>query len=514
MLKNMKLRSRLGIGFGFLTALMIALCGVMLLHMYAIKQATDAVIAGQWPQYVAMSAVQESVVRMHHEALAAAAEHQPTEAAKLREAWTAEQQKNTARLELVLKLAATPAGREFARKVQDDLRVYAQAQNAALGASASSSANAPLNAQLVSQARLLEDEIDKFKTHIEDVFARASDASSAAYRRAMSNGLLIVAFASLLAAGMSSVITRSVTKPLGHAIDAVNRVAGGDLTGEAAAPSRDEIGSLLQALDAMKESLRRVVQQVHTASETIAAATSQSAAGNLELSSRTEQQAASLEETAASMTQLTETVKHNADNARQANALATNATDTVDTGNDAVQKMVSTIERISGSSSKIAEITGVIEGIAFQTNILALNAAVESARAGEHGRGFAVVASEVRSLAQRAASAAREIKGLIDSSVASVADGSKQAREVGSTMMEVKEAINRVSSIVAEMAAASEEQSRGIEQVQQAVVQMDDVTQKNTALVEEAAAAAQSLDDQAVSLKEAVSTFKLSAAAA
>jgi len=513
MLKNMKLRSRLGIGFGFLTALMIALCGVMLLHIYAMKQSTDAVIAGQWPQYVAMSAVQESVVRMHREALDAAAAdqaNQASEASKLREAWTAEQQKNDARVELVLKLAATPAGREFARKVQEDLRGYAQAQNAALGASASSNANA----KLVAQAHVLEVEIGNFKTHIEEVFARASEASSAVYRRAMSNGLIIVAFASLLAATLAVVITRSITRPLGDAIDAVNLVAGGDLTGAVAPPSKDEIGSLLRALAAMKESLRRVVQQVHTASETIAAATSQSAAGNLELSSRTEQQAASLEETAASMTQLTETVKHNADNARQANTLATTATDTVDTGNDAVQKMVSTIERISGSSSKISEITGVIEGIAFQTNILALNAAVESARAGEHGRGFAVVASEVRSLAQRAASAAREIKGLIESSVASVTDGAKQAREVGATMMEVKEAINRVSEIVSQMAAASEEQSRGIEQVQQAVVQMDDVTQKNAALVEEAAAAAQSLDDQAVSLKEAVSIFKLSAAAA
>jgi methyl-accepting chemotaxis protein len=209
------------------------------------------------------------------------------------------------------------------------------------------------------------------------------------------------------------------------------------------------------------------------------------------------------------MTQLTETVKQNADNARQANALATRATDLADTGNDAVQGMVGTIEKISGSSTKISEITGVIEGIAFQTNILALNAAVEAARAGEQGRGFAVVASEVRSLAQRCSGAAKEIKDLIESSVTMIQDGARQAAEVGLTMGEVKQAIKQVSDIVGEIAAASEEQSRGIEQVNQAVNQMDEVTQQNAALVEQAAASAQSLEEQATNLNHAVSVFKL-----
>lgn len=510
MLKNMKVGSRLSLGFGFLIVLAVALFGFLLQQMSAIKQSTDAVIVGQWPQYVAMSAVQESVVQVKNDALAAVARNQADEVSRLREQWAAAQQQNNARLEQVLTLAATPAGREFARKVQDDLKHYAQAQDAVLRAMGSSSVNEPLNAQLLPQEQSLENEIGKFKVHITHVFSRATDASSTIYRHAMLNGVLIVALALLLTAAMAFVITRSITKPLDAAIEVVNRVAQGDLTGDIDVLSADEIGKLLRALAAMTRNLKRVVEQVRTSSVTIAAATAQSAEGNLDLSSRTEEQAASLEQTAASVTELTQTVKQSADNARQARALATSATDLAETGNDAVQEMVETIERISGGSSKISEITGVIEGIAFQTNILALNAAVEAARAGEHGRGFAVVASEVRSLAQRAASAAREIKSLIESSVASVRDGSRQAEDVGATMLKVKQSIKQVSDIVGEIAAASEVQSRGIEQVHQALDQMDTVTQQNAALVAEVAAAAQSLDDQAKNLNEAVSVFHLS----
>ncbi|MFM0169854.1 methyl-accepting chemotaxis protein [Paraburkholderia sediminicola] len=282
-----------------------------------------------------------------------------------------------------------------------------------------------------------------------------------------------------------------------------------DLSKRSSSPRMDEFGRSGVSFDKLMRRVAEAVSAVRLSTDSVSTSTRELAAGNLELSSRTEEQAASLEETASSMTQLTETVKQNADNARQANALATSATDIAVAGNDIVQSMVATIERINSSSNKVSEITGVIEGIAFQTNILALNAAVEAARAGEQGRGFAVVASEVRSLAQRSASAAKEIKDLIASSAATIQMGSQHAMEVSVAMDEIKNAISHVSEIVGEIAGASEEQSRGIEQINQAVNQMDQVTQQNAALVEEAAAASQSLEEQAIKLKGAVSSFKL-----
>ena len=319
--------------------------------------------------------------------------------------------------------------------------------------------------------------------------------------------LIVFALASSFLTAL--VLTRAINRPLDAALEHFGEVADGDLRLEVLVSSNDEMGRLLHALADMKSRLSETVATVRSGGETITLAASEIAAGNMDLSARTEEQAASLEETAASMTQLTETVKQNADNARQANVLAMKATSMADAGNDAVQVMVGTINEISASSSEISEITGVIEGIAFQTNILALNAAVEAARAGEQGRGFAVVASEVRSLAQRSATAAKEIKELIRSSVAVIQDGSKQASEVEATMGQVKQAIKQVSDIVGEISAASEEQSRGIEQVNQAVGQMDEVTQQNAALVEQAAAAAQSLEEQATKLNEAVAVFTL-----
>ncbi len=317
---------------------------------------------------------------------------------------------------------------------------------------------------------------------------------------------VIAVIASILAATW---LSRAVSRPLKEAVTVATRVAEGDLTASIVATSTDETGQLMHGLNAMNQSLASIVGGVRIGTDSIATASSEIAAGNFDLSSRTEQQASSLEETAASMTQLTVTVRQNADNARQANALATRASGMAEVGNDSVSSMVQTIRNISSSSKQISEITAVIEGIAFQTNILALNAAVEAARAGEQGRGFAVVASEVRGLAQRSATAAREIKELIVSSVVAIQDSAKQADDVGEAMAEVKTAIKQVAGIVAEIAAASDEQSRGIDEVNQAVNQMDRFTQQNAALVEQAAAAARSLEEQAMQLKQAVAVFTL-----
>ena len=307
-------------------------------------------------------------------------------------------------------------------------------------------------------------------------------------------------------------LTAGIVRPLEEAVSVAETVAAGNLGRCIEVHSKDETGQLMRALREMNDSLVKIVGEVRSGTDTIATASSQIASGNQDLSSRTEQQASSLEETAASMEELTSTVKQNADNARQANQLAASASEVAVKGGSVVSQVVDTMGSINASSRKIVDIIGVIDGIAFQTNILALNAAVEAARAGEQGRGFAVVASEVRSLAQRSAAAAKEIKTLIGDSVEKVEEGSKQVAEAGRTMDEIVESVKRVTDIMGEITAASQEQTSGIEQINQAITQMDQVTQQNAALVEEAAAAAASLQEQAGSLSGAVSVFTLDAA--
>ncbi|HJV76250.1 MAG TPA: methyl-accepting chemotaxis protein, partial [Noviherbaspirillum sp.] len=313
----------------------------------------------------------------------------------------------------------------------------------------------------------------------------------------------------VLAAFVGIWIVRAITKPLDAAVKIADGIAGGNLTQQIDVRSTDETGRLMQALKHMNESLVNIVSQVRTSTDSIATASGQIASGNLDLSSRTEEQASSLEETASSMEELTSTVKQNADNARQANQLAASASEVAGKGGAVVAQVVDTMGAINDSSKKIVDIIAVIDGIAFQTNILALNAAVEAARAGEQGRGFAVVASEVRSLAQRSAGAAKEIKALIDDSVEKVNTGAQLVNVAGTTMEEIVESVKRVTDIMGEITAASQEQTAGIEQINQAITQMDQVTQQNAALVEEAAAASEAMQDQAGQLSQAVSVFKL-----
>ncbi len=339
---------------------------------------------------------------------------------------------------------------------------------------------------------------------------------TSALDRTLRSGIAIVAISlavvlALLAFGLT-LIVRSVTNPLKNAMNIARRVTDGDLTQHIEVNSKDETGQLLQALKEMNESLGVIVGEVRNTTDSITTASHEIASGNADLSQRTAEQASSLEETASSMEELASTVRQNAENARQANQLATNASDVAVKGGQVVNEVVQTMASISTSSKKIVDIISVIDGIAFQTNILALNAAVEAARAGEEGRGFAVVAAEVRSLAQRSAAAAKEIKALIDDSVSKVDIGAKQVDQAGRTMSEIVSAVKRVTDIMAEIAAASNEQSAGIEQVNRAITQMDDVTQQNAALVEEAAAAAEAMQEQAGNLSEAVSVFKLEAA--
>ena len=333
-------------------------------------------------------------------------------------------------------------------------------------------------------------------------------ASGDAVRWITSMGVMLAVGVGVLSAWLMG---RSITFPLRAAVRATREVANGTLTMKLERHSEDETGQLMQALKDMNDSLARVVGQVRLGTDTIATASGQIAAGNQDLSQRTEEQASSLEQTAASMEELTGTVKQNADNARQANQLAQSASEVAVKGGAVVGQVVDTMAGINASSRQIVDIISVIDGIAFQTNILALNAAVEAARAGEQGRGFAVVASEVRSLAQRSAAAAKEIKGLIDDSVDKVDTGSQLVAQAGQTMQEIVGSIRRVTDIMGEISAASQEQTTGIEQVNKAITQMDQVTQQNAALVEQASAAAQAMQEQANHLVEAVSVFKLDA---
>ena len=343
------------------------------------------------------------------------------------------------------------------------------------------------------------DEIDRSTARIEDVSQQSRVLLLSLEALAMALGIV---FAWLLTIG--------ITRPINTALGISQRVADGDLTAEVTIETEDEAGQLLQSLDNMSLSLRNIVSNVRSGTDTIATASAEIAAGNLDLSSRTEEQASALEETASAMEELISTVKQNAENAHQASQLAVSASEVAIQGGNVVGKVVDTMGSINESSRKIVDIISVIDGIAFQTNILALNAAVEAARAGEQGRGFAVVASEVRSLAQRSAAAAKEIKVLIGDSVEKVGNGSKLVEEAGATMKEVVVSVKRVTDIVAEISLASQEQSHGIEQVNNAITQMDQVTQQNAALVEQAAAAAASMQEQAGQLARLVSVFTLS----
>jgi len=510
---NLKISVRLGAAFAVLMALMLVMIVFSIVRFSSVGAANDQIIRQDWVSAASANVIDAAAREDARRTLALFILPDRDARAKSYERIDADKKAIDAALDTLNKLVTAPDSKAALVKVQSARAAYSASFIKVadmVEGDKKDDAAALMNSETFPALDAL---LDNIKTMV-DLQKKQVEASGAGARGdiTLSRNLMIALgiIGVLAGVGLAIWITRSITRPLNEAVAVARQVAQGDLTTRINPVTTDETGQLLQALKEMNESLARTVGEVRNSTETIATASGEIASGNLDLSSRTEAQASSLEETASSMEELTQTVKQNADNARQANQLVVSASDVAVKGGQVVGQVVETMGSIKDSSRKIVDIIGVIDSIAFQTNILALNAAVEAARAGEQGRGFAVVATEVRNLAQRSAGAAKEIKALIGDSVEKVDAGSKLVDEAGETMNEIVTSVKQVADIMSEITAASQEQSSGIEQVNQAIGQMDEMTQQNAALVEEAAAAAQSMQDQAGSLSLAVSVFKLS----
>ncbi|SAL82975.1 methyl-accepting chemotaxis sensory transducer [Caballeronia choica] len=516
MTKSLTIKARLGITMAFLGALLIAIGGLGLAGMSRSNDAFLETFSDQMPSAIAVGntelyAARERLVFDRAALLVGTDEVTATvaRARMMRERADAYWKEYSA-------LPQGPAEKQLADAAQAKRLALQKRVDAGLEAIAAADHD-----RIIAEAKAMQATYNDLSTANDALRRALTESARDGYESAQHTfslfrtlSLLAIAAGLVAAAFAWFSLRRAIARPLDEALGHFEAIASGDLRRTVHVRSRDEMGLLLDGLSKMQTSLVTTVETMRSGSESIAAATKEIAAGNIDLSSRTEEQASALQETATSMEQLTGTVRQNADNARQASALAANASEIANKGSAVVSQVVGTMGDINQSSAKIADIITIIEGIAFQTNILALNAAVEAARAGEEGRGFAVVAGEVRTLAQRSSAAAKEIKELIDTSVARVRSGTTLVDEAGRTMNEIIGAVQRVTDIMGEIAAASEEQSSGIEQVARAVTQMDEVTQQNAALVEEAAAAAQSLEDQAARLRQAVSVFQLNDSAA
>ena len=510
-LTQYKIGTRLGIGFAVVLGLLVAVLLVGLYSMSQLSARTHDIVADKNVKMAAANTMSDnvrnitlaitSVVVAPTEALVQA------ELAKIGEA----RKKYGAAKETLQKKISTDKETALMAELDAALKSGAPLNNKVIelrNAGQTEEAIAFLTQQAAPSLKIVLGALDSLVAYEAQQAAQAATDAETLSANARAYMIILGSVAVLLGAFVAWIITRSITHPINAAVSVAETVASGDLSSHIVVNSSDETGRLLGALKAMNTSLLGVVAQVRHGTDAISTASSEIAAGNLDLSSRTEEQASSLEETASAMEELTSTVKQNADNARQANQLAKSASEVAVRGGSIVSQVVDTMGTINESSKKIVDIIGVIDGIAFQTNILALNAAVEAARAGEQGRGFAVVATEVRNLAHRSASAAKEIKELIAASVANVDTGSRLVNEAGQTMGDIVDSIVRVTDIMGEITSATHEQTIGIEQINMAIAQMDEVTQQNAALVEEAAAASQSMQEQAGELAHVVGFFK------
>jgi len=510
--RDWRIGTRLALGFGVLIAMMLAMVVVGLLQLGSLLETNRQIIEREWVKAEAsntLSSIAQANARRTIEIYFA---ETGAQRAQKRAEILAGRETFVQAFKTLQELVYKDEGKQFLSEAEAARGRYVTSQakfNELVDAGRKEEAFAELQEHTLVELATVQDRVDRLaklqERLVNEAGARAKAEAQFARMLLLGLGIGGLAIGLLLAAW----ITRSITAPLRQAVRVAQAVSEGDLRSQIEVHSRDEAGQLLSALQHMNTSLTDIVHEVRHSSDTIATATSQIAAGNLDLSSRTEEQAAALEETTASMHELAGTVKQNYDSGKHANELAESASQVAVRGGEVVGQVVHTMESINASSRKIADIISVIDSIAFQTNILALNAAVEAARAGEQGRGFAVVAGEVRLLAGRSAEAAKEIKGLIEASVRNVSEGCTLVEKAGSTMDEIVVSVRRVSDIMGEISNASADQSHGIDQINEAMGQMDQVTQSNAALVEESAAAAQSLERQAHTLVQTVSVFRL-----